>query len=896
MTQINHADVACANAYSAPSFIVIPAFKGKYIQEGEEKFRRFTTSEIKNLKENPEMISQDLFNKGFGKEIWNNDYHLFMIDYDSKNDPSLKERLFEDFYSDFENKLKEKCLQKFGKNLDFKENWHKIVFETSKSGGLHFYFTCKDFSNKDVKDFAFDASGQAFIELKKDRLCTVPVSTQKSPFLCKNPSEYDKMEFYGDKTIDNISELPQPFVEAIFEVLQSYNEYVEAKKVAEPQQKKVISTQRNEFSNSLPPWKDFLDRESNIDKFCEITGYIHKAGLIYEDLDHLNQKKTNGQRNHSGKWYRDHVVYYDKLAIQIGKGENVYHAFKRVKCENDNKIAYLKLLEMGYGVPYTIDKKYEKKAEKMRSITPLTDEQIHGLVNEYWEEGRDGEAFMLVKYYDFTVKYSELLKENGFYRYGNGFWASTSGLALKEDARKILKSMFTIALNLELISIEKRKELELEKITNEEDRIDKAREFDKIKRNTEKTYQYRIELLGSYSFQLGIFQGKPQILVPQKEHFTTFDYNKTLINFQNGTLNIGDETTKKEFYPHKMADMLTYKLDYDYDPKNTDCLHFMNFLQTVFLGDQELIDYVQMSIGYLLTGRMDAHIFFIWWGEGGRNGKSMFAYILKMLLGHDSGEDCSLVKTLDKACISQVNSNKNDNAISSEMFKIGNSRAILVNEFDKKDKLNVQMLKSMSTGEPCKVRKLFCNPVSIDRYGKFIIISNHLPQSDELNNSFYDRIRIIPFNHFFEEKDRIDEDVLLKRFSKERSAIFNWALQGYSKIIEKGFNHFKSLKPQAMLEAINAYKENNDPLQTFINEYLVKGEANDKISNTEIFAEYTMYVNEKSDKTSELFDGDFKNEYPSQRKLIQGLQQVMPNAMRKSTGNKIFLFGYKKRF
>lgn len=350
MTQISYADVAGGNTSSAPSFIVIPAFKGKYTEKGEEKFRRFTTSEIKNFKENPEMISQDLFNKGFGKEIWNNNSQLIMIDYDRKNDPSLEKRLFEDFYSDFEDKLKEKCLQKFGKNLDFKENWKKIVFETSKSGGLHFYFTCKDLSNKNVKNFAFDASGQAFIEIQKDRLCTVPIATQKSPFLCKNPSEYDKMEFYGDKTIDNISELPQPFVEAIFEVLQSYNEYVEPKKVAEPKQKKVISTQRNEFSDSLTPWHDYNNRESSIEKFCELMGFVYKKDLFYVN----NEEMKKG--NHCGQWSasKNKAFFRDSKKNNEGYGGDsgltIFDTFRLANNNISKNEASQMLFKQGYGI------------------------------------------------------------------------------------------------------------------------------------------------------------------------------------------------------------------------------------------------------------------------------------------------------------------------------------------------------------------------------------------------------------------------------------------------------------------------------------------------------------------------------------------------------------------
>lgn len=893
MSQTNYADVEGANTSSAPNFIVIPAFETEY----RDTPVRFTKEKVNSFKENPKMINQKLFNEGFGKEIRNFDPHLFMVDYDNKNDPSLEKRLSNNFYLDFEEKLKGKCLEKFGEELDFKENWDKIVFEKSKSGGLHFYFTCQELSNKDflthlakgkIKNEKGIEQVKAFIELLL-RLTTVPIPTKKSPFECKRPSEFDKMKVCNDKTIDHITELPKPFVETIFEVLQSYNEYVEPTKEAEPEQKKAFSTQRNEFSNTLQPWRDFLDRESNIDKYCEITGFLHKGNVLYKDESHQAKNKA------LGAFYADKgfaLIKSDTLIAEIGNSDNVYKAFKRIHCQNDSKIAYKELLKMGYGSA-VLNNKYQQKAKKIGDLDSLTDEQIHNLVKEYWEEGRDGEAFMLVKYYDSTVKYSELLKENGFYRYGNGCWASTSGMGLQEDAREKLKSMFTISLKLELISIEKRKELELETITDEEDKIDKAREFDKIKRNTEKTYKYRIEILCSYSFKLSIFQGKPQILIPPKEHFTTFDYNKTLINFQNGTLNIGDEKVKSKFYAHEMADMLTYKLDYDYDSKNTSCPHFMNHLEKAFCGDQELIDYFQMCLGYCLSGRTDSRIFFYWWGAGGYNGKGILKYIISSLLGSTkSKEGFSLVREISKACVCEPNRNTNQNSIDSQMFDIPNTRIVFADEIDANDVLDGSKMKTIAAGELIMAKRFHHDPISIYDYGKFTLISNHLPRTKERNNSFYERMRLIPFNYTFLPEERKNKAELEKLINLERSAIFNWVFEGYTKLLQMGFIEFANWRPSAMREAINDFITENDPLQTFLSEKFEK-DAKAKMQTKDLFNIYQEYVKEKSDSSSEMYDGGFVNLFLNSKKLTSSLKAGLPNAIQKGAGNNLFLLGYK---
>jgi archaellum biogenesis ATPase FlaH len=355
MSQTSYADVVGTDTSSAPNFIVIPVFEKKY---GENNLKRFSNKQLEKFKKNPKMINQNLFNEGFGKEIRNFDLHLFMVDYDSKNDPSLEKRLSNNFYLDFEKKLEGKCLEKFGEKLDFKENWDKIVFEKSKSGGLHFYFTCQELSNKDfpihlakgkIKNEEGIEQVKAFIELL-NRLSTVPIHTQKSPFECKRPSEYEKMEVCNNKTIDHISELPKPFVETIFEVLQSYNEYVEAKKVAEPQQKKVISTQRNEFSDSLTPWHDYNSRESSIEKFCELMGFVYKKDLFY-----LNSEEMK-KGNHCGQWSasKKKAFFRDSKKNNEGYGGDsgltIFDTFRLANGNISKNEASQMLFKQGYGI------------------------------------------------------------------------------------------------------------------------------------------------------------------------------------------------------------------------------------------------------------------------------------------------------------------------------------------------------------------------------------------------------------------------------------------------------------------------------------------------------------------------------------------------------------------
>jgi putative DNA primase/helicase len=62
------------------------------------------------------------------------------------------------------------------------------------------------------------------------------------------------------------------------------------------------------------------------------------------------------------------------------------------------------------------------------------------------------------------------------------------------------------------------------------------------------------------------------------------------------------------------------------------CPNLMEFLQTIFAGDQELIDYIQKVFGYALTGDTREHALFFFHGTGA-NGKSVLVSTIAGILG-----------------------------------------------------------------------------------------------------------------------------------------------------------------------------------------------------------------------------------------------------------------------
>jgi putative DNA primase/helicase len=63
-----------------------------------------------------------------------------------------------------------------------------------------------------------------------------------------------------------------------------------------------------------------------------------------------------------------------------------------------------------------------------------------------------------------------------------------------------------------------------------------------------------------------------------------------------------------------------------------DCPIFLDFLDTIFGKDHELVDYLQKFFGYILTGETTEHVMLFFYGTGA-NGKSVLISTIAGILG-----------------------------------------------------------------------------------------------------------------------------------------------------------------------------------------------------------------------------------------------------------------------
>ena len=107
-----------------------------------------------------------------------------------------------------------------------------------------------------------------------------------------------------------------------------------------------------------------------------------------------------------------------------------------------------------------------------------------------------------------------------------------------------------------------------------------------------------------------------------------FDNNGYLLNVDNVAIDLRTGKPK----PHSKDDYCTKIAPVIYD-KAAKCPVWLAVLNTLFESKQDLITYFQKVIGYSLTADISEKCFFILWGPGGNNGKTMIINLLRDILG-----------------------------------------------------------------------------------------------------------------------------------------------------------------------------------------------------------------------------------------------------------------------
>ena len=328
-----------------------------------------------------------------------------------------------------------------------------------------------------------------------------------------------------------------------------------------------------------------------------------------------------------------------------------------------------------------------------------------------------------------------------------------------------------------------------------------------------------------------------EMLKLSKDQFATsieeFDQDEYKINCKNGYLDL----KSGELAVHSPNMNLMKRADVSYRPE-AKCPLWEKFIGSVFQHDEELIDWIQRVLGYLLTGSVAEQQYYIMHGNG-ENGKGVLNDTLMYILG-------------DYACVTQsdifLNSNTSNARSLETIGRLKGIRFAMASEVGSASRWSEEAIKMLTGGDRITGASMYSARFDFIPSAKFVFQVNHLPRFRDMTHGFKRRVRVIPFKATFSGESR--DKYLKDKLYKERDGIFNWLVDGVRKYLEKGLDDL----PSVVRDATDQYIEDNDTLSPFIKAELVK-EVGAKCYVNETYQKYVDWCrrNETEATTKDLF-------------------------------------------
>ncbi|MDO4680926.1 MAG: phage/plasmid primase, P4 family [Aerococcus sp.] len=321
-----------------------------------------------------------------------------------------------------------------------------------------------------------------------------------------------------------------------------------------------------------------------------------------------------------------------------------------------------------------------------------------------------------------------------------------------------------------------------------------------------------------------------------------FDRDDTLLNTPNGYL----ELTTGLLKAHDKLKMFTRQTGVGYSdhvPPDT----YLAFLDDIFNGDQEKIDFFQRCVGYTFCGSTKEQVMFICHGIG-RNGKSVLMEVLTDIAGTYAASiraDSLMVK--------------NKPTPGNDIARLQGARMVTSSEPNEGFRFDEGLIKQLTGGDKVTARFLYGEDFEFVPKFKLWITTNHKPIIRGTDDGIWRRMILIPFEVQI-PLDKVDKD-LKPKLLREGPGILDWIIEGYRKWQKEGLN-----SPQSIIQASQDYRTDMDVLEHFIQDECERVEGG-RAPAGDLYRHYKVWADESGEykMNKNMFGKKMKEKFPNVR-------------------------------
>lgn len=586
--------------------------------------------------------------------------------------------------------------------------------------------------------------------------------------------------------------------------------------------RKIADTFPYYDTNALDSARFLYGNDSDEVEFYEgdktILDYLEEDD--FADFDASLEQVPEGQRNST----MSHIA--GKIIKRYGNTEEAYQIFLK-KAELCNP----PLPESELKVIWRSASKFGKKVSNQEGYIPP--EQYNSDCRLKPEDFSDvGQATVLATEYKDILRYSP---STDYMVYNGSFWEESKpksqGVSqdlterqLAEAETEMKKAMDELVKNggMEiLVSVGPKKAVQM---------------FNKQQAHAYEMYEeavaykkYAIKRRDTKNIAATLKEARPMLEVEQRN----LDADEFMLNTPTLTYDLRQGT--KFPMEHRPEHFITKQTTVDPSSDGADI--WAAALDTFFLKDTDLIDYVQRMVGLSAIGKVYVEALIIAYGEG-RNGKSTFWNVIARVLGTYSGNISADMLT--------VGCRRN---VKPELAEAKGKRMLIAAELEEGMRLNTANVKQLCSTDEIYAEKKYKDPFSYTPTHTLVLYTNHLPKVGAIDKGTWRRLIVIPFDAKIEGSADIKNyaDYL---FEKAGGAILTWVIEGARKVIA---DNYKIDPPQKVRDAIEHYKESNDWLSYFLSERCELDPAY-VAKSSEVYNEYRIFCTQVGEFTRSTTD------------------------------------------
>jgi putative DNA primase/helicase len=278
-------------------------------------------------------------------------------------------------------------------------------------------------------------------------------------------------------------------------------------------------------------------------------------------------------------------------------------------------------------------------------------------------------------------------------------------------------------------------------------------------------------------------------------------------------------------------DYWTQETDTKYNPNaNSDLLN--KVINEIFVFDEETKKYYFRILGSAITGLCLEGKIYILYGKSDA-GKSILINLLNQVLGHDFST------IINKNIL--LNKKQNETGVDPFVHVLANLLIGIINETDDDDYINPSKTKVIASNEPLAYRLLFSNKIELlESKHTILLTTNNIPQLDETTEAMWKRLELIPFTAKFKDKPapnknefKIDPKLKHKLNNDDvKESLLKIIIDNAYLYNKEGMGE----KPEKIKKALEDYKIENDPIKSFLDEYvIITDDPKDYIKATELY-------------------------------------------------------------